>query len=304
MKKWLILLVPAILLSLLLVPFAFKQSDTINVPFPLEAALRVMHDPKQMAWLPGERKNDSAFVFANKEFYGHPSSATGYYIRSSDPEGTVRMRIDALPAGTDSSKLILQSTFLPSSNPLKKIGQLVGAWRWRKQHQQFRDALKQFFLSTEHVYGFPIRMDKVKHSPHVSQLQTYDTKPGIEAVYDLIRELREYVASQNAVIVDSPIMNVVMDGGRYKLMVAVPTDRKLQTSGKVLLKEMVLGNILIADVTGGPSSINRCREQLENYARDFNKLSPAIPFERLITNRITEKDSSRWVSTVNYPVFR
>lgn len=303
MKKWFLILILALVI-ILFIPFSFKQPDTIQVPFPLEAVMRTINDPHQKNWLPGEYQTDSSFKYNGRSFIGYPSSATGYYIVSTDQAKTVRMRIDVLPAGADSSKIIFHSSFRTSSNPLKKIPQLIEAWIWRGDHRQFKEALQQFFQSTEHVYGYPIRMDKVKHSPHVSRLESYPVWPGIDTAYQLIGELRQYVASQNARIVDSPIMNVVMDGGRYKLMVAVPTDRKLSTSGKVLLKEMVLGNILIADVTGGPSSINRCREQLENYARDFNKLSPAIPFERLITNRITEKDSSRWVSTVNYPVFR
>lgn len=70
-----------------------------------------------------------------------------------------------------------------------------------------------------------------------------------------------------------------------------------------MLKQMMLGNIVVAEVTGGPAAIEKCRMAVQFYVNDFRKVSPAIAFERMVSNRLTE-DSSRWVTSINYPVFQ
>jgi hypothetical protein len=42
---------------------------------------------------------------------------------------------------------------------------------------------------------------------------------------------------------------------------------------------------------------------MENYARDHKKQSPAIPYQLLVTNRLTEADTTKWITQINYPVF-
>ena len=67
---------------------------------------------------------------------------------------------------------------------------------------------------------------------------------------------------------------------------------------------MMLGNILVAEVKGDNARIDQCEQAMKYYVEDYQKSSPAISFQRLITNRLTEKDSTKWVTTINYPIFK
>ena len=66
---------------------------------------------------------------------------------------------------------------------------------------------------------------------------------------------------------------------------------------------MVLGNILSVKVIGDRQVVANAFEQTKNYINDRVKTSPAIPFIVYNTNRMIEKDDSKWVSTIYYPVY-
>jgi hypothetical protein len=86
-------------------------------------------------------------------------------------------------------------------------------------------------------------------------------------------------------------------------MVGIPVNKVLNESGDIVLKRMVLGNILEAEVQGGTFRVNQAAKQLEHYVSDYKYSSPAIPFQQLVTNRLQEPDSSRWITRLYYPVF-
>jgi hypothetical protein len=86
-------------------------------------------------------------------------------------------------------------------------------------------------------------------------------------------------------------------------MVAIPTKTDLPSEGNFSLKKMVLGNILMAEVKGGMYTILKGEEEMTNYVNDYKKTAPAIPFQSLVTNRLVETDTSKWITRLYYPIF-
>jgi hypothetical protein len=41
---------------------------------------------------------------------------------------------------------------------------------------------------------------------------------------------------------------------------------------------------------------------MELYISDHERVPPAIPFLSLVTNRMLEPDSSKWITLIYYPV--
>ncbi len=100
------------------------------------------------------------------------------------------------------------------------------------------------------------------------------------------------------------MLNVHKDGPElYEAMVALPTKSDLLSTGNFQLKKMVLGKILMAEIKGGEHTIIKGEEELTNYVNDYKKISPAIPFQSLVTNRQQESDTSKWVTRLYYPIF-
>jgi len=65
---------------------------------------------------------------------------------------------------------------------------------------------------------------------------------------------------------------------------------------------MKAGNILVTEVKGGPSIINNAFKQMDTYVTDHERIPPAIPFLSLVTNRVQEPDTSKWITRIYYPV--
>ncbi len=62
------------------------------------------------------------------------------------------------------------------------------------------------------------------------------------------------------------------------------------------------GNILVTKVKGGTSIAAVAFEQIKKYADDYERHAPAIPFYSLITNRLKEPDTAKWVTKIYFPV--
>jgi hypothetical protein len=65
---------------------------------------------------------------------------------------------------------------------------------------------------------------------------------------------------------------------------------------------MVLGNILVAEVKGGVYTAEKAIEVLSVYANDKKRISPAIPYQSLVTDRMQVSDTSKWITRLFYPV--
>ena len=66
---------------------------------------------------------------------------------------------------------------------------------------------------------------------------------------------------------------------------------------------MVLGNILTGEVKGGVYVVTQAEQELKNFVTDFRRMSPAIPYQSLITNRMQETDTAKWITRLYYPIF-
>ena len=120
----------------------------------------------------------------------------------------------------------------------------------------------------------------------------------------MVDELRAYILQQGAKETGYPMLNVfTKDSINYLVKVALPVSKALPSSGTMSYRWMLPGgNILITEVKGGPEEIKRAYRQVELYISDFQRVAPAIPFESLVTDRRAEKDSTKWITRIYYPV--
>ena len=90
--------------------------------------------------------------------------------------------------------------------------------------------------------------------------------------------------------------------GRFKLRVALPTDKVIPNSGDVQSSEVPTDKFLQADVVGGAGAVRAAFGSMNNYVSDFGRTIVAIPFASLITDRRLERDSAKWVTRIYWPI--
>lgn len=299
----LILIVLVVFISWLL-PAGYRSTELTIVQRPLAPVERMMiRQELWKKWWPGHQPADSVF-----DFYGMPLTAktnlvNGFTLVSSNGH-PFELQCTWLPNEMNTVRLTITAVEKAGSNPFKKIGTYFNMFSTRKKLAEWITQVKSNLENDKNVYGFTIKKTKVKDPYLISTKQTYDHFPETNEIYSLIGKLESYISSQKGKAINHPIMHVhSLTDSSYEAMVAIATDTLLPPMGALVPKSMVLGFILEGEVTGGALSAWEAEKMIEHYAIDYRKASPAISFQRLITNRLDEPDTTKWVTRLYYPVF-
>jgi len=309
MKKWLILISVILVASLITFYFLFPstQTDTYDTVVecpPRAVARQIINKEKWDKWWPGKKVNDNIYSFENCDYKIGEILLNGFKTVVYHDKDSVNGLLQFIYFGTDSTQLKWTSVCSFSKNPLKRMSQKNHVKTINNTSVNLVNKMKDFFAEPSNVYGMKITGKKVKDSTMIALKQTFDHYPSTEEMYAMIRSVQKYVKEKGGIETNYPMLNVHKEGAsRYETMVAIPTNRDLPANSKFELKKMVLGNILEAQITGGTERVKEGEKELANYVEDYHKISPAIPFQSLVTDRTSEPDSSKWITRLYYPIF-
>lgn len=287
----------------LVIPRKIEKSYSVTVNCPSTAVSRHMLPMDHwQSWWPGTRIGDSSWQAGDLTFTITQVLLNGFQAAAVDQNLAVELQF--IPGSSKETNFSIRVTSILPVNPFARLWTWAGGGAQENSSTQILKACSDFFGQPERVYGINIVKGKVAHFSWVSTKETFDHDPATEEIYRLIDALLGYIQQNKAQALGAPILHVHQDGPRaYEMMVALPTDRDLPANGRFQLKNMILGSLLTATVKGGNSSVRKAASELENYVRDYRLVSPAIPFQTLITDRRKEADSTRWISQANYPIF-
>jgi hypothetical protein len=196
------------------------------------------------------------------------------------------------------------ASFQTSYNPIKRVIQYVQAHRLKTRMTAITESLLRFIVKSENVYGISIQRSTIKDTLLAATTITGNRYPGNEEIYDRIESMIGYIESQKAKPANPPMLNISQnEQGAYQTTIGIPISKLINPGGGILINRMVAGNTLISEIKGGPRTIAKAFDQMELYLEDFKLVSPAMPFESLVTDRRAEPDTSNWVTKIYYPIF-
>ncbi len=312
MKKW--LLVTAVCLLILLFGAYFLIPGSVSIHQSLSTSVnprsvqRVMLDDQKLGkWWPGETQHTSggqSFVYNGYTYSIIDRKLTTVDFLVSKGNFSTNASLNFIPLSLDSVQFSLVAEKSMSSMPVKRIQTYFQATQLSKDFKALLQAMHSFFSNPVNIYDFPIEKTLVTDSILISTSRISKGLPTTESVYELIEKLKTYAGSQGAKQTGYPMLNInTNDSLTYLTRVALPVDKKLPSSGDIEYRWMLGGgNILITEVKGGPGIMKAALHQMENYISDHNRIPPAIPFQSLITDRSKEKDTSKWITRIYYPV--
>jgi len=313
MKKWLVIILVILVCFIAFVYFFIPNtmliSQDISIKANREGLYRNLSDEKNWGkWWPGDKTAQTGStnndLLYNNDVYSIEDRTTLSIIVLIHTSQEVKTELTIVSKNIDSSELIWQASVPTTYNPLKRLKIYFKTKKIRNDIAALLKKMQSFFSETKNVYGYDIRHELVKDSTLVSTYSESKSYPSTEFIYDLIDQLKKYISSNAATETGFPMLNINRkDSINYVTRVAIPVDKKLPTSGNISYKWMLGGgNIFVVDVQGGPFSINKAFEQLENYVQDHRRTPPAIPFQSLVTDRRKVADTSKWVTRIYYPV--
>lgn len=313
MKKWLIGFMFFLLLLIaclyIFIPSTLSFQKDIIVPVNSQSFYRTFRDaPKWEKWWPGRTEITK---FAPERFYFNG------YIYTITKKQMSSIGISITDKATSASTLL--SFIAPQQNAmhLTWVGNLTNSFmpfkrlqnyfKFKKLSNDLSTILKKiesFYANQSNVYGTAISQAFVSDSILVSTYANSKDYPTTEFIYEQIDVLKKYIVDQGAKETGFPMLNITTsDSKPYLTKVAIPVDRRLPSSGNISFRWMLGGGkILVTEVKGGPSCIRNAFKEMENYINDHGRVTPAIPFQSLITDRLKDPDTSKWVTKIFYPV--
>lgn len=313
MKKGLLgLLVLALLIAAvyIFIPSKVYISTTNYIGAGQNAAFRALTDgPLINKWwydssTQTSEKKDTALPY-NKSFFTIQKGmlnvvAVGIQHNSLQLESYINI----LDISKDTSLLQWKTEMAMSNNPFKRTWQYLQARQIKNDMSGVLERLKNFMTQEENVYGLNIKRGKVTDTLLVATQTQTTGYPAPTDYYELIKKLKDYIQSNGAQETDYPMLNIeALDSNKYKAMVAIPINKNIPNSQTIVSKRMVPGNILTADVKGGVHTINNGIKEFNYFISEHEFSSPAISFQSLVTDRLNEPDTSKWITKLCFPVY-
>lgn len=309
MKKWLVIVCSLIIVLLGMVYLFIPASQNFIFARSLnsadEAVSRFMiNKTKWQQWWPGEKKDDKLYSYRGFEYHINKIMLNAADITISNNHDSVKGLLRVFQDTSTGTTLQWSSSIEFSSNPISRLFQYFETKKFKTNISSLLDDSKNFFDKQENVYGMKIQAETVKDSALVSYSRMFDHYPATEEIYSMIGSVNNYIQKKGGRENGSPMMHVeIMGLKEFLTMVAIPTQGDLPSEGEFKAKKMILGNILTGEVKGGLYTVLKAEAELKNFVTDFRRMSPAIPYQSLITNRLLEKDTSKWVTKLYYPIF-
>ncbi len=212
-------------------------------------------------------------------------------------------RIDAYDNGATASLYFITK---PAKNFVEKCTNFFTARHVKKVLNSIMSNYVDYVNNSKKVYGVQMQKVLLKDSLLIATKNTVTHYPTVQDIYVSIGILKNYATTNKAIQTNAPMLNIYkLDTAHWEYMVALPINLFLPNYENIKAKRMLAGgNIIETDsIVGGFNTVEKYLQEIENYKSDFNYMSPAIPFQLLVTDRMLEKDSTKWITKLYYPVF-
>ena len=227
---------------------------------------------------------------------------SGDSVKIENETTFINSLLNIIPLQGDTLKIQWDGQSPKTLNPFKKFHNYREQARVRKNIVDILGSMKLFLENNDAIYGTHIDQIMVKDTLLIARKLNSSSYPTTSEIYHAIGELREYIRKEGAVETHYPMLHISKEMGVYENMIAIPISKAITGNNIFKLKRMIPGKILITEVRGGQSTNDLALKKIENYMEDYQLLSPALPFQSLVTDRSKEPDSSKWITMIYYPV--
>ncbi|MGI8635411.1 MAG: hypothetical protein ACR2KZ_08410 [Segetibacter sp.] len=247
--------------------------------------------------------NKNSFIYKNDTFRIKKISQSSIELTSSNGSVVTNSILHVLPVSFDTVSIRWEGFIELGLNPVKRVRQYLQSTLVKNDMGAILDRLNDFLSKKENVYGLTIEKSSTIDTSLVATKTILSVYPSTAQRYAGINLIQDYIKKGGAQQTGFPMVNVTKSkSDSFQLMVAIPTNKEFKPSGKMLYRKMVQGNFLVTEVKGGDYTINAAIATCELYIRDYKKVSMAIPFQSLVTDRSQEPDTAKWVTKIYYPI--
>ena len=234
------------------------------------------------------------------------SENDAWLIINSKKKLPIKSYINITSLKVDTTLITLGCVIETSVNPFQRWQHYQYAKKIKKSFDEIAKDFKIYIENFKQVYGFAAYKTTLLDSSMIAIKASVGNYPTVEDIYKKIKILEKYAAENNAIATNFPMLNVLkIDSNVYSFMVALPINKLLKNNGDILYKQMLAkGNFITTDsIYGGFKKTEKLFRTFITMKEDYQLMSPAIPFQSLVTDRRKESDSTKWITKFYYPIF-
>jgi hypothetical protein len=300
------LLIGLFLIVYLVIPGEVIVEKTVLVPTAETNAFKFLTDKAQWTkWWPGEKPSTgNQFVYKQCTYTIQSIKNSGIFLTIKNSNVEMPANLVFAAGSREQVRITIAGSARTGVNPIERAGNYFKSQAVGDNVQEVLDHLKKFLANDNNVYQLDLKLTKVQDSIVLATKIVTSTYPVTATVYNLVNKLRLHIKQQNGIETAPPMLNVnQIAANRFEVMVGIPLKNMIKTGNNIFINKMVLGNIIEAQVKGGTSSIIAGENRLKTYVKDYELISPAMPFESMVTNRDKEPDTAKWITRLYYPIF-
>ncbi|WP_439698838.1 hypothetical protein ACFGVS_12255 [Mucilaginibacter sp. AW1-7] len=309
MKKTVLIIFAAVVVITAAIYLLIPSNLTINNQLTIETSDGVVakfltHQQRWDKWWPGTKINENQFAYDGVQLTINKTTNGGVNLDLQQGSFKINADINYL-AGDFSAKVTLVGKKQSSMNPAQRVTEYFAARDLQNKTGQVLARFKTFLEDQKNAYGYKIYINKVTDPFLLTKTASTATYPDMQSIYSSIENLKKEAIAKGAKMTNFPMLNITQVGSKeYQVSYAIPIDKKITPGKGSIINNLVMGgNLLIADVKGGPNTVNDAFEEVRMYMKDHKLVAPAMPFESMVTDRYLEKDTAKWVTKIYYPIF-
>ncbi len=287
------------------IPSTLIVSNIVYSKTTLPGAYRTLSSNERWKnwWIDKKASAINKFVYKSDEYSLLTTYSYGALINIQHKNETINSNIQLLELGFDSIAIEWKFSINASANPFKRISDYRNAVMLKENSKDILHQFKNFIQKDSNVYGIPIQLSSIEHINMITTKTVFTDNPSTDEIYNYINFLKQFAATNKMKQDYYPMMNITKNNDTsYRLMVALPVDKETSFTGIVHSVVMVKGNFMVTQIKGGYGTINNALNEMQLYFADYEKTSMAIPFQYIVTDRINEPDTTKWVTQIYAPV--
>lgn len=294
----------------LFIPSHLTIGCSVNVRCTAEGASRLLqHEESWVRWWPdasvSNGKDSTKYSYNHFTYTPDKKLYNKRMIITESNKVKALGSLNILSYSIDSLQLLWLSDLQTSMNPFTRLFQYQQTKKLKKDMNEILNRMKVFLRNDENIYGYKIVHTTLKDTALVAIKTATKDSPSTSVIYGMINDLEKYIVAEGALKTSFPMLNITrIDSNHFVTMVAIGTSKVLPDKGNIFLKRMIPypDKILTTDAKGGAAGIRRAYEIINLYMRDHQLSSPVIHFEYLVTDRLKETDSTKWITRIYMPI--
>src|SRR5437588_10418955 len=242
-----LLFVAVISVYLFIPPQIIITQTTDNEVSELNASRFLLHDKNWTKWWPGEQSahDSKLFIYNGESYHFKQSTNSGVTLSTAEEGDGFESNVTFLAEDNLKVRITWTTVLNSGDNLIKRIVQYQHVKKVSRDIATILQHLKTFLENERNVYGFNIRLSKVKDPIMLAASVITDKYPSMQVIDAMIQKLHKQIKDQNGQETNYPMLNInQVSKTQYQVMVAIPVNKEIKPGANTFINKMVLGNIL------------------------------------------------------------